>query len=532
MPTPAGQIALALLAFPASALQHPLPLLTRSVPLQLCPPAKASSAPGRNLRNRSGSRTRLWWRSSLSRHQDADEALKELLADAEKATKSGDDDAENTKGLAFLFVGQSHATSFERLASKFHAALNEGNDERVRTMALVGGGVIGGGNEEDSGGPAMSMLSGILPPMSHVSGFHFGGGQEVPSLSDPAWSELAMSSDVDDESIAKSEGERSQRAPSFMVFVDPWSPISSVIEGLDKNWPGGVVAGGISCPVINAPTVALDGRALANGSIAGICLTGNIGLQAVVAQGCRPVGPAFVVSSTRGNAVTELSSAPALEQLSKVMQEVSDGDKALIQSGGLLCGVVAPNEDGQDCKSPKDYLVRQIMGLVPQSGAIIIGTDDVKEGDILRFHVRDGQAAKEDMQLMVHRAKTERVFAGTTQAGMPLAAVQVSCVARGRSLFGTPNYDIVQAGELLEIPGSSGNSVAGSKSNADCMSAIAGFFANGEIGPVGISGFGSSSLSPSQTHMHGFTTVVAILCHFDCQEKSQNGGLEEESAWE
>jgi len=45
---------------------------------------------------------------------------------------------------------------------------------------------------------------------------------------------------------------------------------------------------------------------------------------------------------------------------------------------------------------------------------------------------------------MIGRAKTERLFraGGNAAVGTPLAALQFSCVARGRSLFGAPNVDV------------------------------------------------------------------------------------------
>ena len=40
---------------------------------------------------------------------------------------------------------------------------------------------------------------------------------------------------------------------------------------------------------------------------------------------------------------------------------------------------------------------------------------------------------------------------------------------------------------------------------------VGGFFANGEIGPVGISGGSAASREEKASHLHGFTTVVAMI---------------------
>ena len=147
---------------------------------------------------------------------------------------------------------------------------------------------------------------------------------------------------------------------------------------------------------------------------------------------------------------------------------------------------------------------------------------DTKKGDILRFHVRDRTAALEDMENMMGRAKTERSFAGSQQAGVPLAALQFSCVARGRPLFGSPNVDLERVSELA---------------GKDAKQQVGGFFANGELGPVGIAGVGLGD--GRKTHIHAFTTIAATICDFggDGDGKGEGnqgvagGGEGDLSAW-
>jgi small ligand-binding sensory domain FIST len=136
----------------------------------------------------------------------------------------------------------------------------------------------------------------------------------------------------------------------------------------------------------------------------------------------------------------------------------------------------------------------------PQKKALVVA-GDFGVGDEVQFHVRDGTAALNDLDLMVQRMQTERLFVessrseamATRSSPIPVAAVQVSCVARGRSLFGRENADVDHIHRLL---GSDG--------------AVAGFYANGEIGPVGIAGI--AEFDGSTTFLHGFTLVAAILC--------------------
>uniref|UniRef100_A0A7S4MQK6 Uncharacterized protein n=1 Tax=Odontella aurita TaxID=265563 RepID=A0A7S4MQK6_9STRA len=122
----------------------------------------------------------------------------------------------------------------------------------------------------------------------------------------------------------------------------------------------------------------------------------------------------------------------------------------------------------------------------------------------------------------MQRVEGERLFVGSEGAGRPVAAVQVSCVARGRSLFGEGGVDLDGVSKLV---GRGGNG-----ESADASPAVAGFFANGEMGPVGLTGFGSSE--GKRTHIHGFTTVMAVLCDFSKNSStSASGVLEDADAW-
>ena len=216
-----------------------------------------------------------------------------------------------------------------------------------------------------------------------------------------------------------------------------------------------------------------------------------------MAQGCRPVGTTYEVTKANGNFIEELDGRPAVEVLREFTEGVNEQDKQTIQTYGIMVGLATPG--GRDV-NVGDYLIRQIIGF--RSPAVMVGAE-VTVGDLLKFHVRDPEAALQDMRNMVGRAKTERMFA--TNRGIPLAALQISCVARGRSLFGSPNVDVgCVKGLLLQ-------DVDNDKYKLQKAPAIGGFYANGEIGPTGIAGVG---ITPKATHMHGFTTIACTIVDF------------------
>lgn len=403
------------------------------------------------------------WQSHVSTHPVASSALDKLFDDLDLSVPPD---------LAFLFVAQFHAAQFAALVQQASARL----PGTTRLVSVVGGGVIGDNIEIDEPSkPGLSLLTGSLPNgLDDVELFYFNELEKPPPpIDSDVWSGLKGGTIIADEESSPS---------SFLLFADPWSPIDRVIEALGSS---AIIAGGISVPTGAGPTVAIDGSAKPQGSLVGVCFKRSLKIQVVVAQGCRPTGPTYTITSAEGNVVLELDSKPALRVLEGFLSSIKSQAEQNAISSGLICGIQANNTFGED------YLIRQILGFVPGKGGIAVA--GARAGEKLRFHVRDKTAAAEDLELMVKRAKTERLF--SDRKGNVMAAFQMSCVARGRNFFGVPNADLSRTKDLLQGAGGG---------------AVAGFFANGEIGPVGIAGI--TSTPDSGTHLHGFTTVVALLC--------------------
>jgi len=430
------------------------------------------------------------WKSAVSRQTKGIEALDELLCQI---------DDESSNQLLLLFISKNYTDDFVALSQKACAP--------GRTvLAVVGAGVVGGLQEYDDrfASPAMTMLTGDLKDT-----------QAIPMI---------VASDDDDDmetsiqewQTACNQVDCAGARKSHLLFADPFFTETERMIDILGGDSTEVVMGGISCPVVNEstlPTISINGQALPRGSAVGLTLMGNIGIQTVVAQGCRPIGDVLRVTSATNNIVHELDGVSALEQLQRLAVELDAEDRRMIQRGGILCGVEPKG-------NKEDFLIRQIMGLIPMGegkGAIVLGIKNIQKGSDFQFHLRDAEAAREDVVFLTQRAKTARLMEGAENVGVPLAALQISCVARGKGLFGSPNVDVTQTSELL----------GGAYESAP---PIAGMFANGEIGPVGISGFGPDSNTAS--HVHGFTTVIGLLCEFSPAPTTQTSSISEtEDAW-
>ena len=427
------------------------------------------------------------WQSHVSTHPESTSALQKILSQTTPTNS-------NEKQLAFLFVGPSHSSDFAILVEQ--ASQHFG--ERTLLVSVLGAGVIGEQTElDDPSQPCLSLLVGKLPVGANVQVQAISNQESIQSQN------IQSQNDEDDDEDDDSS--------SYLLFADPWYNVESVINGLPAS---DIVAGGITCPTSTAsPTLAIGSRVLpSQGSMVQLKLSGTLELQTLTAQGCRPVGQEFIITEVagpHGNIITKLNDKPALEVLQNLANTASPEEQKLI-GNGLLCGVVASSS--KNTGDNYDYLSRQIMGFVPgQSGIAISSTGALRVGDRFCFQVRDSSIAEQDLEWMIQRAKASRMVYSNCK---PLAALQISCVARGRGLFGAKNVDISKVEKLL-----------------DNRFSVAGFFANGEIGPVGFSCGSSATATNNRSYLHGFTTVAAVLCDSSSKNGKDNDGPSPMDVW-
>jgi small ligand-binding sensory domain FIST len=254
---------------------------------------------------------------------------------------------------------------------------------------------------------------------------------------------------------------------TLLLLADPFTfPVDAFLGRLNDDMPGLRVLGGLASAARGpgGNRLVLDDDVVTEGAV-GVFLDAAVDVRTVVSQGCRPIGRPFTVTRAEGNLVYELGGQPALERLRELAAEASDDERALMQRG-LHVGIVV-DEHKVDFERG-DFLVRNVMGAEESTGALAVG-DTVALGQTLQFHVRDADAADEDLHALL-----TGVDAG--------AALLFTCNGRGRHLFGVADHDAGVVEKLLgPIP-------------------VAGAFCAGEIGPVG-----------GQNFLHGFTASLALF---------------------
>ena len=195
-------------------------------------------------------------------------------------------------------------------------------------------------------------------------------------------------------------------------------------------------------------------------------------LAGVISQGCTPIGETWTLTRVEQNLIHHIANRPAYAVLAETFQKLPPDEQQKAR-GNLLIGLVV-NEYREDFHRG-DFLVRNLIGGDPNSGVLAVGALP-RAGQMMQFQRRDAAAATEDMNELLTRAREQ--LGGATIYGGCLCC----CNGRGRGLFGAPDHD---AGLVQKHLGPLG---------------LAGFFGNGEIGPVG-----------EKNYLHGFTASLALF---------------------
>ncbi|MEW6684096.1 MAG: FIST N-terminal domain-containing protein [Nitrospirota bacterium] len=382
--------------------------------------------------------------AGVSLQSDAAAAAKEACAQTSP-------DPDVPVDLALVFVSPHHAERFGDAASVVAEHLRP----RV-LLGCTGEGIIGDDREIERQ-PALVVWAARLPGVT-LSPFHATFHQTDEGIGVSGWP-ADMPND-----------------PSTVVVLlaDPFStPGTEFLAFLDQQCPGARAVGGMSsgggAPGENR---LLLGEAVVSEGVVGVALTGDVPIVTVVSQGCRPVGGRFLITRSEGNIIYELGGRPAFVCLQEMYASLPPAEQEMARRG-LHIGVTINEAKSQFDRG--DFLVRGLVGADQQEGSLAIG-DLVHEGQTVQFHIRDRETASEDLSALLETQ------AHAPQRLMPEAALLFSCNGRGRRLFGRPHHDITMV-----------------RSHLGDVS-IAGFFAQGEVGPVGGNNF-----------LHGFTASVAIF---------------------
>ena len=350
--------------------------------------------------------------------------------------------------LAVLFASGAHLAAPDATLVAVH--------EMLSPMTLVGcgaGGVISDAREIEDG-TAVSVWAASL-----------GEGEVLPFH--------ATVEEIEEGSGALSGLPDLEGAAGAILLADPFSfPTDAVLRFLSEASPLLPLLGGMASArtAENGPALFL-GDEVVDGGAVGVRLDG-VEILPCVSQGAAPIGPELTITAADGHVIGELAGKPALAKLREAIEGLSDDDRELVD-GGLLMGIVV------DANKPDyvqgDFLVSGLVGADPETGEVAVGTQ-VRPGQVVRLRPRRVERGPRPAPGAEHAdggarrppARRARSCSPATAAARACSACPATTPRRShRELGGAP---------------------------------AAGFFAAGEIGPVG-----------GEYFLHSFTATVAVF---------------------
>jgi small ligand-binding sensory domain FIST len=352
--------------------------------------------------------------------------------------------------VAFVFVNAALAPRAESLAANLKRAIG------ARVMVgCTGEGVIGPAHEiEDQ--PALALVAAQMPGVE-IEPFAIAKRDLMKLALDPA-----------------SLGEYYHppfRTQFVVLLADPFSaPMDGVLRAFNQEVEGVPIIGGMASGARQPGETVLfmNSEAIREG-IVGVSFAGDIAVDVIVSQGCRPIGPVFEVTAATYNVIDSLGGQSPMTRIQALVDGLDDEDRDLLQNGLFIGRAINSKKESL---GRGDFLVRGVMGVDSNSGAIAIG-DNVVAGERVQFHLRDARTAREDLEMML---SPHALFES------PSGALLFSCNGRGTHLFDEPDGDI--------------SAITSCFRGLD----VAGFFCAGEIGPIGGKNF-----------LHGHTASLALI---------------------
>lgn len=391
-------------------------------------------------------------RSAIAQHPNWELALDQVLAETDEIHANG------SVSLAVLFASAEFSDDLDSITARARAATGA-----QTLIGCTGQGIIGP-ERETEGAPAISLLLLSAP-----------GAQILPAR-------------VTQQDLQDLRDSRAAFAPidvpadelnGLLVFADPFTiDPEGLVQALDGAYPTRPIAGGLASGafVARKTWLFLNNAVYDSGAVV-VGIGGSLGIHPVVSQGATPIGEPWTITHADGHVIATIGQRPAYEVLAETFNALPLTLRERAQRN-LLVGLAIDEYKDAFCRG--DFLIRNLVGVDQKSGAIGVGAHP-HIGQTIQFQLRDADAADEDLRLVLGDTRDR------LRGAAPVAGILCSCNGRGVGLFGAPNHDARAIADAFgPLP-------------------VAGFFCNGEIGPIGQKPF-----------LHGYTASLALFV--ECAE--------------
>ncbi len=346
--------------------------------------------------------------------------------------------------LAMVFASPRYGASIDRLPVMLHEMLG------ARTLVGCSGAAVADGAQVLENRHALAVLAGRLPG-AQVDAVAVGTG-DLPDMDGPpsAWRELLPPFALP--------------RRGFVVLCEPFHlDARALLAGLDFGFPGVPKVGGVASGSRHPEGHTLFfGRNTFRAGAVVVSFAGDVQLDAVVAQGCRPIGRPGRVTKADRNRLVAVDDRPARVFLEEQLSGLPQADQELVERSPLFLGI-ASDPFARHEPAAGDFLIRNILG-VDGSGDLVVA-DHLPIGRHVQLHLRDAASGVADLVDQLQRAKPGHAAAG----------VMFRCLGRD----GPDHAQFTAAAPGVPL---------------------AGLHCNGEIGSLG-----------DVTHLHAYTAAFALL---------------------
>ena len=375
--------------------------------------------------------------SALAESDDLEEACAAVASDVHR--RLGHDPVD----LLIVFASATYGADLDRLPMILQ--------ETIGAKTLVG--CTGAGllhqNTMSERQSAVSVLAGRFPG-AHADATIISNA-DLPHADAPpsAWRQLLPGTDGPPRGM--------------LVIGEPFHcDMRALLAGLDFVLPAvpkiGGLASGSQHPEGNA---LFCGRHRINQGAIVVTLSGDLVVEPVVAQGCRPIGKPGRITQADRNRLESVDNIPIKNFVETQLETLTDDDASLANGSPLFIGI-ASDPFAMSEPTAGDFLVRNVLGI---DGDHLVVGEHLSVGRSVQLHLRDGSSGLEDLQTQLE----------LSNVGLSQAALMFRCIGRQGS-------DHERFAMLApEVP-------------------MAGCTCNGEIGPVG-----------GITHLHGYTASCLLL---------------------
>lgn len=251
---------------------------------------------------------------------------------------------------------------------------------------------------------------------------------------------------------------------------------------------GGFMVGGLASSRKESAIISSE---VTSSGVSGFVFSQDVAVATSLSQGCVPMGPMHEISKADNRVIAYLDGRAPFEVFSEDMKKMAQerlGYKAedmIVKAGNdMPANLMRMIEGDAHIAFPvpgsdvQDFLVRNIMAIDPDTGAMAVG-EVIEDGQKIIFVHRDDDTVRSDLSATL--VNLQKRIVHDTGSFSPKGALYISCVARAGVPFGEngkPGGEMKLIHEILgDIP-------------------ITGFYANGEI---------------SNNRLYGYTGVLTLF---------------------